>query len=265
MTGSPGFGPALRNYRQLAALSQQVLAERAEVSARHVSFLETGKSAPSRQMVLLLGNALDLPLRERNVLLACAGFAPVYQESALSDERMAEVRRALQFILRQHEPYGATVVNRRYDVLDLNQGAARMLGAFIADPQDPTIVGNAIHAFFHPNGLRPFVVDWEVAAGILMDRLHLEGRGPGGAEVRQLIDEVMAYPGLPERFTRVDVHSAPDPFLALELQRDQTRIRVFGMICALGTPNDITAQELRIETYFPADEATDAYLRSLMD
>ncbi|HJL15793.1 MAG TPA: helix-turn-helix transcriptional regulator [Sandaracinaceae bacterium LLY-WYZ-13_1] len=259
------FGPLLRRWRRSAHLSQQRLAEQAEVSTRHVSFLETGRASPSREMVLVLANALDLPLRERNALLGAAGFAPIYRESALDGERMTHVRRALAFLLERQEPYGAIVVDRFWNVRDMNRGARRVMGCFLDDPSDPEVLGNAMHALFHPRGLRPHVLDWEEAAGATIDRLHRETLGPGGEQTRALIDELLAYPGVPAHFAQPRPTELPDPFLPVHLKKGDRELRLFTLVSTLGTPIDVTAQELRIESYFPADDASDAFLRRLAE
>lgn len=263
MTVSTDFGPMLRTLRVGAHLSQQRLAEQAEVSARHLSFLETGRAQPSREMVLVLANALELPLRERNTMLAAAGFAPVYRESPLEGERMAGVRRALDHLLTAQEPYGAVVVDRAWNVRQMNQGAMRLLAFFMADATDPRATRNVMHAVFDPNGLRPFIVGWEAMAGVLIDRLHRETVGPAGSETRALIDELLAYPDIPERFARPDLGQIPDPFMALHLRKGEAELRLFTIVSTLGTPIDVTAEELRIESYFPADEASDRFIRAL--
>lgn len=178
MTTQPttsAFGPLLRQWRQTRSYSQSRLAEDAEVSTRHLSFLETGRAAPSREMVLILSSALDLPLRERNTLLGAAGFAPVYRESPLASPEMAGVRRAIDHVLAQQEPYGAVVVDRLWNVQRMNQGALRMLGSWL-DPRatPPIVTRNLLHAVFHPAGLRPCMVNWEAVAGALAMRVHRE-------------------------------------------------------------------------------------------
>jgi transcriptional regulator with XRE-family HTH domain len=263
MDAATGFGPRLREWRVARGLSQQKLAERAEVSTRHLSFLETGRSAPSREMVLVLANALDLPLRERNAFLGVAGFAAVYRESPLESPQMAQVQRALGFLLRQHEPYGAIVVDRSWNVLSLNQGAMRMMAFFIDADAPPVAQKNALHAVFHPAGLRRHMVDWETVAGEIADRLHREASAPGGEEVAELLRALLDYPDVPERFSHARTTAHPEPFLPVHLRKDGVDVRLFTLLATLGTPLDVTAQELRIESYFPADEATDRWIRSL--
>lgn len=263
MEASSGFGPLLRSWRLLAGLSQQRLAERAEVSTRHLSFLETGRAAPSREMVLVLANALDLPLRERNALLGAGGYAAVYRESPLDSPRMEQVRRALSHLLAQHEPYGAVVVDRLWNVLQVNGGAARMMGVWLDRDVEPIVTRNALHAIFHPGGLRRYMVDWHDVAAVVIERLHRETLGPGGDEVRTLIASLLEYPDVPKRLAEPGLAAHADPFLPVHLRRDGLEVRLFTIVGTLGTPLDVTAQELRIESYFPADEATDRWIHSL--
>src|SRR5882672_7085221 len=156
------FGRLLRQWRARRRMSQLDLAVEAEISSRHVSFIETGRAQPSREMVLLLTDVLDVPLRDRNDLLTVAGYAPIYRETGLEVPAMAQVRRALDFILRQQEPYPALVLDRHWNVLKVNEGSARVQAIFL----DPKVVAglgppNAMRLMFHPGGFRPFIVNWE--------------------------------------------------------------------------------------------------------
>lgn len=167
------FGERLREWRQVRRFSQARLAEDAEVSTRHLSYLENGRAQPSRQMVLVLASALELPLRERNDWLTAAGFAPVYTETPLSEAAMAPLREAVQRTLEQHDPHPAVVVDGRYDVQLANQGMQKLMGHFLAEP-GPELATNLLVATFHPAGVRPYVVGWEPLAGLLVERLHRE-------------------------------------------------------------------------------------------
>jgi transcriptional regulator with XRE-family HTH domain len=263
-----GFGPLLREWRLTRHLTQQALAERAEISTRHLSFLETGRSQASREMVLVLGNALDMPLRERNVLLDAAGYAPVYRETSIDAPAMGHVRVALDRLLAQQEPYPALVMDRTWNVLRINDGAARMLTRLCDGAQgDPAVFGNLVHALFHPHGLRRAIVDWPDVAAIIAERLQREAaadRSEGG--LRALRDAVMAYPGVPELLHRASLDRPPAVTLNLHLRApDGAEIQLFTMITSLGTPLDVTAEELRIELMFPVDEASAAWLRGARD
>jgi transcriptional regulator with XRE-family HTH domain len=259
------FGPLLRRWRSSRRLTQEQLADDAEVSTRHLSCLESGKAQPSREMVLVLASALELELRDRNVLLGAAGFAPVYRASPLEAAAMAPLRSAIELLLQKQEPYGAIVVDRAWNVLQWNDGARRLFARFMPRmPQDPRVATNVVHGLFSPEGLRPSIVNWEQVAAFTIERMHREiARHPEDPEGLALRDAILAYPGLPERFHATDVTASVDPFLAVHLRRGADEVRLFSTLTTLGTPLDVTAQELILESYFPADEASDRYLQAL--
>lgn len=254
------FGARLRQWRGARRMSQLALAVEAEVSSRHLSFLETGRAQPSREMVLLLAGVLDVPLRDRNALLAAAGFVPIYRETPLRAPEMAHVRRALDFMLRQQEPYPALVVDRRWNLLMQNAAAGRLFGPFLADApaDDPP---NVMRLTFHPRGFRPYFTNWEALAGPLVQQLH---RDVGTDEsTRALLDELLASPNVPRQWRTPDPAAASAPLLSLALEKGDFRVNLFTTIATLGTPQDVTLQELRVECFFPADEATEALARRL--
>ncbi len=258
-----GFGSLLRRWRQARRLSQEQLAEASEVSTRHISYLETGKSAASREMVLLLTNALDLPLRERNILLTAAGYAPVYRESNLDAPEMEHVRNAIELILAHHEPYPAIVFDRTWQIVQMNPGALRVFGDFIANAKEEIVIQNAMHAIFHPEGLRRFLVNWDEVAGHLLDRLYREAMTePQGGHMRKLLAAVEAYPEVPGRMNAIDLTTPASVCIPVHLKRNDVELRLFTTLTTLGTPLDVTAEELRIESYFPADPTTAAWLAS---
>jgi hypothetical protein len=227
--------------------------------------VETGRAQPSREMVLLAG-VLDVPLREQNALLAAAGFAPVYRETALAAPEVGQVRRALDFMLAQQEPYPALVVDRHWNLLMQNDGATRLFWLFldrdaIADVPGPA---NVARMTFHPRGLRPYITNWEVLAGPLIQQIHREAVGGLPDEgTRRLLDELLAYPGVPARWRTPDPKAQSVPLLALALRKDGLALRFFTTFTTVGTPQDITLQELRVECFFPADEPTDSIVRRL--
>lgn len=258
------FGPLLKRWRQTRRLSQEALALDAEISTRHLSCLETGKAKPSREMVLLLSSALELDLRERNMMLGCAGFAPVYTSSGLESLAMAPIRRAIDLMLTQQEPYGAVVVDRLWNVLQMNDGALRMMGRFMPEPpDDPKIAGNVVRATLHPAGLRPSIVNWVEVAVFTLERIDHEcAMYPHDDERLALREEVRRYPGIAAIELPVSAGLGA-PVAQVHLRRGDDEARLFTMVTTLGTPLDITAQDLAIESYFPADEATEAWLRRL--
>lgn len=260
------LGTLLREWRTARRLTQEALADAAEVSVRHLSFLETGRSRASREMVLVLASALDLPLRERNALLGAAGYAPAYLETPLDDAPMAHVRRALDHLLAQQEPFPALVVDRLWNVQRMNAGAERLFARFYLPRRPPEVaLRNLAHALFHPEGLRHVIVDWPAVAAEFAERLHREAAADlGDHGPRTLRDAVLAYPGLPERLRRPALGAAPAVALPLLLRApDGVEARFFTTLTSLGTPLDVTAAELRVESYFPLDDATDALMRAL--
>ena len=259
-------GQLIRHWRERRRLSQLALAVDAEISTRHLSFIETGRAQPSRDMVLLLARVLEVPPRGRNDLLAAAGYAPIYRETALDAPEMSDVRRALDFILRQQEPYPGLVIDGHWNLLMTNQGAARLMNLFLS-PEDIAAVGgrpNAMRLFYHPRGMRPHIVNWEATAAALIQWLHLDmARGIGDAETRRLLDELLAYPDVPRKWRTLDLEATPAPFLAVELRKGDLDIKFFSTLTSLGVPYDITLCELRVECFFPADAASEATLRDL--
>lgn len=259
------MGQLLRQWRERRRLSQLALALEAEISARHLSFVETGRAQPSREMVLLLARVLEVPPRARNELLTAAGYAAVYRETGLAAPEMAEVRRALDFVLRQQEPYPGLVLDGRWNILMSNGAAGRLMGLFL-DPAEAAAVGppNAMRLFYHPRGMRPFIVNWEATAAALIQWLHRDLlRGVGGAETARLLDELLSYPDVPHHWRTMDLDASPAPFLAVELAKGDVRLSFFSMLSSLGVPYDITLQELRVESFFPADAASDDVMRRL--
>jgi len=259
------FGRLFREWRTRRRVSQLDLAVEAGVSSRHVSFIETGRSQPSREMVIMLARVLDIPLRDRNELLMAAGYAAMYRATDLDSPALEQARRALDFMLRQQEPYPAIVVDRSWTLLKANNGAVRLVETFVADPSAASEWGgNAMHLMFHPFGLRPHIVNWEAMAAALIQWLHRDVlSGLGGAETRQLLDDLLAYPGVPPRWRTLDLDVSTAPFLAIDFRKDDLRLRYFSTLTTLGTPHDITLQELRIEAFFPADAETEEASRRL--
>ncbi len=254
-----GFGHALRHWRQVRGKSQLDLALDAEVSPRHVSFIETGRSRPSRQMIHALATALDVPLRERNTLFTAAGYAPLYGESDLDAPELRPARRALDLLLTRHEPYPAIVMNRRWDVLLRNRGAERFFDRLAPGPgPTPEEPPNVLRMMLHPQGLRPLVANWEEAAGALVQRVHREAiGGVPGAEAARVLAEVLAYPGVPASWRQPNLSAPLAPLVPIVFARGGRSWRFFSTVTTLGTPQDVTLQELRLECFFPADEATE--------
>lgn len=253
----PGFGALLARWRQLRGKSQLDLANDAEVSPRHVSFVETGRSKPSREMVLTLAAALQVPLRERNALLLAAGYAPVYRETSLDAPELAPARRALELMLRHHEPHPAVVMNRRWDLVMAND-AARALFSFLLDGKSPAAgPPNVLRLMFDPAGVRPYVRNWETVAEALVQRVHREAvGGVADDETRAVLAEVLAYEGVPARWAALDPDVALAPLVPVSFAKGSLAVSYFSAVTTLGTAQDITLQELRVESFIPADAET---------
>src|ERR1044071_198543 len=249
-----GFGTLLREWRSRRRVSQLDLAVEAGVSSRHVSFIETGRAQPSRDMVLMLARVLDVPLRDRNELLMAAGYAAMYRATDLDSPALEQARRALDFMLRQQEPYPAIVVDRAWNLLKANNGAVRLVETFTDPSAASEWSGNAMRLMFHPRGFRPHIVNWEAMAAALIQWLHRDVlSGIGGAETRRLLEELLSYPGVPPRWRTLDLDVSTAPFLAIDFRKNDLHLRFFSTLTSLGTPHDITLHELRVEASFPAD------------
>jgi transcriptional regulator with XRE-family HTH domain len=256
---SDAFARLLRQLRTRRRWSQEQLGLEARVSPRHLSCLETGKARPSREMVLLLARVLELELRDRNALLVSAGFAAAYPTTALESLATVPVGRAVELLLAQQEPYGAVVVDRCWNLLRANAGAVRLLGMLLAGSElPPRVAGNLMRAALHPAGLRPYVVNWEEMAAIVLERVERAAHTyPEDAERRALLDELRGYPDV----ERISLGAPPDgaPAAVLHLRRGAHELRLFTLLTTIGTPFDVTAQELTIESFFPADAATERW------
>src|SRR6185369_5522803 len=222
------FSRLLKHWRSVRRLTQIELAVDANVSARHLCFLETGRSQPSRDMVQLLGSALDLPLEERNALHVAAGFVPPYGDRGLAADNLQHVRQALDFILRQQEPYPGIVVDGRWDVRIRNEASARLFRAFReAYDMDSGLADNAMHVVFHPKGLRQFIVNWEEFAGQMIQILHRDV-AQGSRAAALLFDEIMAYPGFPAEWRLPRQAHATSPVMIMHLARGDYRLAFFS-------------------------------------
>jgi transcriptional regulator with XRE-family HTH domain len=260
------FGDALRYWRGRRAMSQLQLSAQSGISQRHISFLESGRSAPSREMVLRLGLVLDVPLRQRNLLLLAAGFAPLYRERSLSDPELAPVRRALEFMLRQQEPYPAVIVDRLWNLSMTNGPAARLIG-YLLGPEDqraPALRGtsNLVTLMLHPQGLRPWIANWAQVAADVLQWIHREVvvEGPDGA-AKALLEHLLRIEGVPADWRVPNHEYRAMPFLPMRLALPGAELELFTTITTLGTPHDVTLHELRIESFFPADERTADWFR----
>ena len=258
-SSSAAVGPLIQYWRKARNLSQLGLAVEAEVSPRHLCFIETGRAAPSRDMVLLLAEALRVPHRERNALLLAAGFAPMFVESSLDDPTLAAVRSAVNAILRQQEPYPAVVMNRRWNIVDSNAAAKHFFARALngREPTPANAAPNVLRLMFHPDGLRPVIANWDAVGPALIQRIHREAAGGVvDEETRALIEELFGYPGVPKAWRSPDPRVTLTPVLPITFVVDGVTFNYFSAVTVLGTAHDITLQELRIESFFPCDDAT---------
>jgi len=267
-----GLFPALLRYwRRRRGLSQLDLALAADVSARHLSFLETGRSRPSPEMVVQLGTTLGLSLRHVDAMLCAAGHQPLH--GLATDALPASVLEALRLLAEHHEPFPLIVVDRTYQVLDANRGAAAVLGAVLAGPDaDPpdraSVAGrglNLARLTFDPAGAHPYIANVDVVGRELLWRLHREVLAdPDHVELRELLDEVLEMPTVDPAWRQVDLAAPSDPALVLHLRRGSLELRFLTTVTAFQAPQNVAVEDLRIETWFPVDEATAAACRELV-
>lgn len=255
LAGTPGtFGMLMRRWRLRRRLSQLDLAIEADVSARHVSFIETGRSSPSRAMVLRLARALDVPAREQNQLLVAAGLAPAYAERSLDAPDMAAVRFGVQQVLDAFDPYPCLVVDRGWFIVQANPGAGLLLEGVAAHLLDRP---NALRIALHPDGLAPRITNLPVWRTHLVERLRREVASGGSDALGELLAEIDSYPG-----GSADAEDLGGVAVPLELLApDGRRLRFLSMVTTFGTALDLTAAELSVEAFLPADEATAGALR----
>ena len=259
---APQFGDHLREWRQRRRMSQLDLAQEAEISTRHLSFVETGRAAPSREMVLRLAERLDVPLRERNALLVAAGFAPMYRERPMDDPAFASARQAVELILKSHEPFPALAVDRHWNLVAANSMVPHLMAG--ADPALLTAPVNVLRLSLHPQGVASRIVNLRQWRTHLFERLRQQIHATGDGRLASLLEELRGYP-VPE--------SADDAHLEGELlgvamplrfrAADGSVLSFISTTTVFGSPVDVTLQELALETFFPADAATADALRQL--
>ena len=260
MTRASDFSTKLRWWRQHRGWAQLELAGRAEISQRHLSFLESGRSSPSHDMVLRLATALDLPMRQQNALLLAAGFAPMWRESAIDAPELAGVQRALDFMLAQQEPFPAVAVDRHWNLLKANEGMARLV-AFLLGPLPPDTDVNLADALVAPDVLRPFLVNWDDVVSYFIRSVEADATADGTDETTALLDRLLAYPDVSTVLGTSTTEVDTAPVLPMHFSKDDVSLQLFTTIATLGTPQDVTVQELRIESFFPMDDETETLFR----
>jgi transcriptional regulator with XRE-family HTH domain len=249
-------GALLRDWRQRRRLSQLDLALEADVSARHVSFLETGRARPSREMLLRLAERLDVPLRERNALLVAGGYAPVYPERSLDDPALKVARQAVELVLTGHEPYPALAVDRHWTLVAANRALAPLLEGVGAELLQPPV--NVLRVSLHPAGLAPRIANWAQWRTHVLERLRLQVELSADPTLANLLKELRGYPapaGRSEAGPRRDLYEA-GVVVPLRLQTEHGLLAFFSTTTIFGTPVDVTLAELAIEAFFPADPVT---------
>ena len=258
---APSFGAMLREWRSRRRMSQLDLASEAEISQRHLSFVESGRATPSRDMVLHLAEQLDIPLRQRNQLLLAAGFAPSFNERRLDDPSLAPAMAAVNLVLKGHEPYPAIAVDRHWNLIAGNAS----IGPFLEDIGDQSLLAppvNVLRLSLHPRGLAPRILNLNEWRAHLIERLKRQNDAVGDPVLAELEKELLSYPGAP----RSGPPPQPDPMAIahpLRIRQGDAVLSFISTITVFGTPLDVTLSELAIESFFPADEETGAALRSL--
>jgi transcriptional regulator with XRE-family HTH domain len=251
-------GDQIRDWRQLRRRSQMDLALGAEISTRHLSFIETGRSRPSREMVLLLAGQLDVPLRERNAMLLAAGFAPVYGERSLSDAELAAARQAIEIVLTGHEPYPALAIDRHWKLVAANRVVGPLIASAAAELLEPPV--NVLRLSLHPQGIAPLIVNLAEWRAHILERLERQVAATADRQLAELLAELSGYPVAEGAGSR---HEIGDVLIPLRLGSPVGELSFLTTTTVFGTPMDVTLAELAIESFFPADEVTGERLRSL--
>ena len=254
------FASRLRWWRERRGSSQLDLAGRAEISQRHLSFLELGRASPSLEMVLRLAAALDVPLRQQNALLVAAGFAPVWRETDLAAPELAQIRGALDYILAQQEPFPAVAVDRRWNLLRSNNGAIRLV-EFLVGPLPPGARVNLADALVAPDVLRSYLANWAEVVRYFIRSVDADAAADGTAETTALLERLLAYDGVRTAMHASAADEADVPVLPMHFRKGDVSLRLFTTIATLGTPRDITLEEMRVECFFPVDAETATVLR----
>jgi len=259
--GGPGVGPLLRAWRERRRMSQLELALRADSSARHVSFVETGRSRPSEDMVLRLAERLDVPVRERNALLLAAGYAPRFPQTPLDDPTLDALRSGLERLLQGYEPYPALVMDARYDVVAANRGITMLLEGVPESLLTPPL--NAMRLTLHPQGLAPRIRNLPEWRGHLLAQMERQIALYRSNPLRELYEEVAAYPVAHTGPAGEPSESVPYFALPMRIEHEGRVLSFISSVATFNTPMDVTVAELAIETFLPADPATAKYLRDL--
>ena len=259
------FAQHLKRWRTLRRLSQLELALRANVSARHTSFLESGRAAPSRDMVHRLARALELPLAESNALFTAAGFAPVHAHSQRPVSDLPHIGRAIDFILKQQEPYPAIVVDGQWNIIQRNRATQKFFAPFHAAYDAPAdVASNAMLTVFHPGALRKFMPEWEVFAAAFL-QLLVHDSASGNVAATALLQTIQQFPGVDNLAREFRPPADQSPLMQMKLRKDDYCITFFSTFTRFAMPNDVGAEQIKIECFFPADETTEHWARTFHD
>lgn len=259
-----GFARLLREWRQKRRLSQLDLALESGVSQRHISFLESARANPSRTMILQLSETLEVPLRDRNMWLNAAGYAPLFKSRALDDPQMGQVMSAITMMLSAHEPFPAIAIDRAWNIKRANT-AFEMMGSMLGDDIWSRVGGgerNLMRLFFHPLGIRPIITNWSAIGPLIWQRAQREADALGGREMKAVLDSLASMQDDDILWSAAD--AALVPVMPFNMQIGDMKASMFAIVATFGTAQDVTADELRIETLFPADAETEALFRAVV-
>lgn len=256
------FGESIKHWRRTRGLSQLELGMRANISSKHISFLETGRSNPSREMVIQLSNALEIPLSVRNVILTMAGYAEAYSRMDINQPEMSSVREALSIMLENHEPYPALVLDWDWNTVMTNDAHRRLVETIVTDTSHLPLTNNMMELLFDPNGFRPYIENWEEVAYLLLQRLKRE-RMLYQDRQSDLLERLMQYPGVPAHWHEQPYKKTTEPMAYVIVKHGDVRLKLFSTLASFGTAIDNTMQELVIEQYFPVDKQTREFFEHL--
>jgi transcriptional regulator with XRE-family HTH domain len=257
------LGDLLKQWRGVRGRSQLDISVDTGISQRQISFIESGRSIPSRSTLTGIAQALGIPLRERNALLLAAGYAPQYSDAAWNSDEMKSVSKALERMIAQHEPYPAIVMDRYWNVLLTNDAAPRFFSCFIDMSARPS-PRNMLHLMFDPSGMRPFIANWEALARALIQRVHREAVGHiVDQKTKALVTDLLAYPDVQSDWRAPERYSAL-PIIPMSFIKDGAVMNYFSLVTSVGTPQTIAAQELRVECMYPADDETEVLHANLL-
>jgi transcriptional regulator with XRE-family HTH domain len=255
MDKKSSFPARLASLRKWRGLSQLQLASAANCSQRHISFLELGRTQPSREMMRRLSVALGLSFRQSNDLLLAAGFAPIWSDTPFDAETLAPIRQALDFMLEQQEPYPAVVVDRRWNLLQANRGAVAMVD-FLVGPLTPGVAVNLADALVAPDVLRRYLTNWQEVVAYFVRSVEADAASDATKETAALRDRLLGYPGVQESLATPFAETVAAPILPMRFAKGEVTLELFTTLTILGMPQDAALQEIRIESFFPMNEAT---------